>query len=213
VRTTAPAQDWLDDVLTQIADRQVLFTSYAGAFVHAPRTTLDDGRDDLAGLMAAIPDITLRAWRTVDAVRIVLLLAHWSVAGDAVDDTLACYQNGDAGEQQSWLRGLHVLPDAERFLPHAIDACRTNILPVFEAISCDNPYPSRYFPELNFNQLVLKALFNGVALERVVGLAERRNAELTRMAADYAAERRAAGRAVPEDIGLAVTEPTVLERR
>jgi len=50
---------------------------------------------------------------------------------------------------------------------------------------------------------VLKALFIGVALSRIVGLDRRRGAELARMAAVYAAERRAAGRPVPSDIGLA----------
>jgi hypothetical protein len=56
---------------------------------------------------------------------------------------------------------------------------------------------------LNFNQMVLKALFNNVPLARIVGLADRANNELARMANDYAAERRAAGRAIPGDIGLA----------
>ncbi len=90
------------------------------------------------------------------------------------------------------------------FCSTIIDACRTNILPLFEAVACENPYPAQHFPERNFNQLVLKALFNGVALSRVVGLASRLNADLTRMAGDYADERRAAGRAVPADIGLAM---------
>jgi len=44
-----------------------------------------------------------------------------------------------------------------------------------------------------------------VRLERIVGLDRRANPELTRMAADYAAERRAARRPVPADIGLAMT--------
>jgi len=66
------------------------------------------------------------------------------------------------------------------------------------------PVPFSTLPERNFNQLVLKALFNGVALSRIVGLSGRLNAELTRMAGDYADERRAAGRAVPADIGLAM---------
>ncbi len=89
-------------------------------------------------------------------------------------------------------------------LPQAVDACRTSIQPLFEAIACDNPYPAGHFPELNFNQMVLKALFNGVALSRIVGLQGRLNPEMSRMAGDYAAERRAAGRAVPADIDLAM---------
>jgi hypothetical protein len=71
---------------------------------------------------------------------------------------------------------------------------------VFEAIACENPYPAAHFPELNFNQMVLKALFTGVALERVIGLDGRVTPELARMANDYASERRAAGRSVPADI-------------
>ena len=98
-----------------------------------------------------------------------------------------------------------MLPDPSQYLPLAIDACRTNILPLFEAVACENPYPSRHFPERNLNQLVLKALFNGVALVRIVGLETRANAELTRMATDYAAERAAAGRSIPADISLAQT--------
>jgi hypothetical protein len=84
----------------------------------------------------------------------------------------------------------------------AVEACRTNAQVIFEAIACDNPYPFRYFPELNFNQMVLKALFIGSPLARVIGLEERITSELIRMAEDYASERRAAGRPVPEDITL-----------
>ena len=117
-----------------------------------------------------------------------------------------CYDHGDSAEQQSWLKSTALLPEPEQLLPIVIDACRTNILPLFEAVACENPFPARYFPERNFNQMVLKALFNKVALSRIAGLAGRRNADLTRMAADYASERRAAGRTVPSDIGLAMTE-------
>ena len=48
--------------------------------------------------------------------------------------------------------------------------------------------------------MVLKALFVGVAVDRIVGLDGRLTPELARMAADYASERRAAGRSVPSDI-------------
>ena len=86
-------------------------------------------------------------------------------------------------------------------LPIALDACRSSTQPVFEAIACENPYPAAYFPEASFNQMALKAVFTGVALARILGLASRRTPELARMAADYADERRAAGRPVPSDLG------------
>lgn len=157
------------------------------------------------GRTALAPDAAhLRQWTREDAGRLALLhgrRAHPSF----VDSVIACYEQGDAREQQSWLRGLPWLPEPQRFLSQAIDACRTNILPLFESIACENPFPARFFPERNFNQLVLKALFNAVPLARIVGLDERANRDLSRMARDYADERRAAGRSVPADIGLAMT--------
>ena len=151
--------------------------------------------------------LSLIHWTMEDAVRLAFLLARSDAShpDEFFGDAVACYELGDAREQRSWLKAVMLLPSPERYLTLVVDACRTNILPQFEAVACENPYPARYFPEPNFNQVVLKALFNGVRLERIVGLADRANPELARMAADYAAERRAAKRTVPADIGLAMT--------
>ena len=112
------------------------------------------------------------------------------------------YRRGENRERQSVLRSLPLLPRPERFLALAVDSCRTSVQPIFEAIACENPYPAAFFPELNFNQMVLKALFIEVALERILGLERRITPELRRMAKDYASERAAAGRSVPRDIAL-----------
>jgi hypothetical protein len=163
--------------------------------------------DDMATLhTAGFPaDIPLTAWTRADVARFVQLrdLAASASPADVTATALACFTDGDAREQASWCRAVSLLPQPEQYLATVIDACRTNIVPLFESIACENPYPAAFFPERNFNQLVLKALFNGIALARIVGLADRRNAELTRMTTDYAAERTAAGRAVPADIHLA----------
>jgi hypothetical protein len=50
----------------------------------------------------------------------------------------------------------------------------------------------------------MKAMFVGVALRRIVGLSTRVTPMLMNMAEDYKQERAAAGRSVPEDIGLVV---------
>jgi hypothetical protein len=140
-------------------------------------------------------------WTLEDVSRAAFLLVRADAAAFA-DDALACYEAGDAREQQSWARAAWLMPAPETFLPAMIDTCRTSILPLFESVACENPYPAAFFPERNFNQVVLKSLFNGVALSRIVALGRRLNPDLARMAADYAQERRAAGRAVPADIGL-----------
>ena len=112
------------------------------------------------------------------------------------------FRTGDNAEREALLHTLPLLPEPQRFVELAIDACRSHVQTVFEAIACENPYPARFFPEANFNQLVLKAFFTGVAVRRIEGLPERRTAELARMALAYASERRAAGRSVPPDLDL-----------
>lgn len=154
------------------------------------------------GWPASVP---LTQWTKPDLARLTLLrdLATRTDAAAFAAAALECFTQGDASEQRSWCRGASLLPQPERFLAAMTDTCRTNILTLFEAVACENPYPAAYFPELHFNQMALKAMFNAVALARIVGLAERRNPELTRMSNDYAAERTAAGRSIPPDIDLA----------
>jgi hypothetical protein len=133
-----------------------------------------------------------------EAARIALLVEQ------DVDPTTAAdlFGHGDNEERRAILRALPRLRDPARFTSLAIEACRTSVVPVFEAIACDNPFPSTHFPDANFNQMVLKAVFVGVSLARVVGLQTRLSPELARMAGDYAAERRAAGRSIPDDLKL-----------
>lgn len=116
-----------------------------------------------------------------------------------IDELFVC---GDNAEREGVLRMLALLPDPVRFLATAVEACRTNVQTVFEAIACENPYPAGYFPELNFNQLVMKAVFTGVPLRRIAGLPARVTPALILMAGDHVKERTAAGRPVHEDIAL-----------
>lgn len=185
--------------LNQLLTHYTLASRTAG---NAAITPDDEAVLRAAGWPATVP---LSGWVRADVARFILLrdLATTSDAETFEHAARECFTQGDAGEQRSWCRAVSLLPSPERFLALMTDTCRTNILPLFESLACDNPYPARYFPELHFNQMVLKAMFNSVALARIVGLPERRNAELSRMSGDYAAERRAAGRTVPPDIALA----------
>lgn len=191
-----------------------LLAGYATAARWAGRGPLALDASALGELQAAAPGIGFERWSREDAARALLLIAHRQNGrtGDAfAADAIACYENGDAGEHQSWLRAIALWPEAKAFLPTAIDACRTNIVPVFEALACENPYPAAHFPDRNFNQVVLKAMFNSIALSRIAGLSSRLNPELSRMARDYAAERSAAGRTVPADLDLAIDNSPTAE--
>ena len=48
--------------------------------------------------------------------------------------------------------------------------------------------------------MVVKAVFNGVPIETIVGLRERRNPEVVQMMRDLVSERRAAGRPLPDAV-------------
>jgi len=147
----------------------------------------------------------------LDLARAALLLRALEVVPESehVDLLEELYRTGEQREQQSLLRALPQLPDAARFTDLAVNACRTNSLAVFGAIASENAFPATYFSEPSFNQLVLKSIFLAVPVAHITGLASRANAELRRMLDEYASERLAASRPVPDDVrhALALCPP------
>lgn len=209
LRFEAPARQWLARAVAAVGSGPdpggflEAFTVAARGVGHARLAPTDEQRARLAG---AGLNWSIGTWSADELGRVALLVAAAARWPEARFEALVeeCYRQGDGAERQAVLRALPLLPAPERFLAIAVDACRSHIQPLFDAIACENPYPARHFPELNFNQMVLKALFTGVALARILGLADRVTPELRRMAAGYASERRAAGRSVPPDIGQLV---------
>lgn len=109
-------------------------------------------------------------------------------------------QVADTGELIVFLRYLWILPSAKEFTSVAVDALRTNIADVFDAIALDNPYPREYFNEGQWNQMYLKAAFMQRDLLKIAGTEERANANLSRIISDYAHERWAASRTIDPQI-------------
>jgi hypothetical protein len=209
-RTETASREWFvrtSAAIGEAPDRGALLEGFTAATRRLGRARLVPSESEITRLAGAGVSWPIGTWGADELGRVALLVAaaaHWPEAEmEALVEE--CYRQGDAAERQAVLRALPLLPAPERFLDIAVDACRSHIQPLFEAIACENPYPGLHFPELNFNQMVLKALFTGVALARILGLEGRVTSELSRMAADYASERRAAGRSVPQDIGM-VTE-------
>jgi hypothetical protein len=143
-----------------------------------------------------------QGWGRDELGRVLLLLA--AAAGTPTAELPAAveqlFRTGEMREQQAVLRALSYLPEPARLAPIAAEAVRSNVLSVLEALACDNPFPAAHMPEPAFNQMVMKAIFNGLPLRRVIGLSARLGAELRRMVSAYASERRAAGRTVPADV-------------
>lgn len=105
-------------------------------------------------------------------------------------------QVADTGELVTFLKFLILLPDCEKYKFVAVDALRTNIGPVFDAIAMNNPYPGEFFDEGQWNQMYLKAAFMQRDLDQILDIDQRANADLARIISDYAHERWAASRTV-----------------
>ena len=198
---------WLDKALGDaraagpLADFAVAWCSCGRRLGRAP-LVLDDG--DARGLMTDGAAFVPAGWGTDELGRALLLLA---ASEGRPPDLLAgvfedLYRKGEMREQQALLRVLAYLPAPGAWAGLAAEAVRSNVVSVLEALACDNPFPAAHMDGLAFNQMVMKAIFNGLPLARILGLRERADAELKRMARGFARERRAAGRAVPQDLSL-----------
>lgn len=105
-------------------------------------------------------------------------------------------QVADTGELETFLKYLVLLPNPEAYKQTAVEALRTNIATIFDAISLNNPYPADYFNDQQWNQMFLKAAFMERDLSQIASIDERANEDLARIISDYAHERWAAGRKI-----------------
>ncbi|MFD7767836.1 EboA domain-containing protein [Streptomyces sp. NPDC059787] len=188
----------------------------AGRLDGAARAWLDQALDEAAAHPGAHGPISVWELRLAeagrrcgpahaDAARVLILHAAHADA----DALTRVYFQGTADERRAVLHALpHLVPDGPDALPLVEDALRTNDTRLVAAAL--GPYAARHLDAHAWRHAVLKCLFTGVGLDHVADLARRArgDGELARMLGDYAAERTAAGRTVPEDLHrvLALTE-------
>ncbi len=209
-RASAKALAWWERIWQQLEpplDRPRFAAAYAGAgrrLGRAPLTFSDSESERLA--QAELRRAT--HWALDDLGRAALILRAIECIEPAQYQELVSdlFLRGDNRERHAVLQTLCMLPDPVRYLETAVESCRTNVVTVFEAIACDNPYPAAFFPEPNFNQMVIKAIFMEVSVKRIAGINQRITGELVRMAEGYGSERRAAGRSEPDDIAYIVSK-------
>ena len=116
------------------------------------------------------------------------------------------FETAEMHEAVALTKALPFLPNPSAFLLRATDAVRSNVGPVFDAIAFGNSYPKDYFSEAEWNQLVLKCIFNDKAIHQIIGLDERANETLANTLSDFAHERWSAGRRVPSQVWRLVPE-------
>ncbi|MGW0788643.1 EboA domain-containing protein [Streptomyces sp. NPDC002911] len=128
-----------------------------------------------------------------DSVRALLLVE----ARAGLPAVTRLYEQGTAAERRAVLLTLHRLDLGAAALPLVEDALRTNDTRLVAAAV--GPYGASHLDTHGWRHAVLKCLFTEVPVEALDRLGERArgDAELARMLRDFAAERTAAGRAVP----------------
>ena len=202
-RLDRAAGTWLRDCCASLAgggtDRE-LFRAVSLVARKVGKAPLALDAAALAVAEASRPGWDPSRWSVDQAARVLLLLA---AAGDGdafvrrLDQLCA---TADVDELVAFYRGLPLYPDPSRLRLRASEGVRSNMSVVFEAVAHHNPYPAEQLPEDAWNQMVLKALFVGSALDPIVGLDRRANATLARMLGDYAHERWSAGRPVSPEL-------------
>ena len=216
---TPDAFAWLASQIETLRDRSRDSTSTATLNMAVSIATRKLGKFDLPAdgdmLREAArlrPGWTPRGWTTGQAGRIACILA----AGDHPDFAAQLemlFRTADVAESISLYQALPLYPNPTSLTTRAAEGTRTNIMTVFEAIAHENPFPAEHFDTMQWNQMVLKAVFVGSKLDPIQGLDERANASLTTMLCRYAGERRAASRVMTPElwrpIGLAPTPESV----
>lgn len=144
--------------------------------------------------------VHLGGLRACDLAAVHLLAAARPGAGTLLD----LFLRGDLEERTMVLRSRAFAPVDATTVRLLDEAQRSNMLPVFEAATCDSNLLARAhaWPEFGvegFNRMLLKVAFLGLPLRRVIEAETHANAELSRMLQDLASEREAAGRAVWPD--------------
>lgn len=196
----------LEEVRAGLSDtRFAALLSRASRF--SPRAPLAPSDEECAAAGSALEGWNPERWLILEAWRVALVLARPDLAELSAQLAIEeAFRFADEGEARALYRCLAHLPAPERFAWRAGEGCRTNIVPVFEAVACDTPYAFRHFDDLAWNQLAIKAVFIDAPLWRVFGLDQRLSAELARMALDLVDERRSAGRAVQHELWLCLGE-------
>jgi hypothetical protein len=209
-RVDKEALDWLDDKQEQISSGdnvKVFFTTFSKVPRYTGKRNLDLTAQDLQAACKLRKNWFPSHWNVEQVARTLLVLALPSDDSQKYLQILEqLFIAADVGELVALYQALPLSPYPEKLKKRAAEGVRSNMTAVFNAIALQNPYPSEYFDNLPWNQMVLKALFVGSSLNLIHGLDDRMNPELKRMLSDYADERMAASRSVPSELWRMVGE-------
>lgn len=190
------------DRLLQGAPPAQFYLTFSSAARKTSKDSLQLTEDQVRRMQAIQPAFNLSTWTVDELARVAFMSClptenNQATLGKLIDAA-------DMRESVALYKGLIFLDNAEEFTLRAIDGLRTNISHVFDAIALDNAFPTQYFEEDPWNQMVLKALFMQRPIYRIWDLDERRNKTLALIMRDYAQERWSGHRQVSPELWRSV---------
>lgn len=194
---------WFKQKAEQIENTKAntgFFLAFSQASRYFKKENLALSETEKVEAAALAPGFDPSHWDLLQTARTFLLLSFDREKEEWLAAVNQLFETGDMYEQQALYASLPLMPFPEELLSRAIDGCRTNMTLIFDAIALNNPFPAKYFPEANWNQLVLKSIFMQRPLYRIQKLDERRNPALADIASDFAHERWAAEREVMPEL-------------
>lgn len=200
-RVAAPALAWLDERCQAALSGARFHMAFSAVTRHFPRAPLALTAAERAALERDLPGVDVAHYQVDQLARTRLLLSLPERGPAALVAELdALCADADLQELIAVYQSLPLLPHPEALRARAAEGVRSNMQAVVEAVALHNPYPAAQLEDGPFFQMVLKCIFLGAPLHRIVGLDGRVTPELSRMLVDYARERRAAKRPVPHDL-------------
>ena len=198
-------KEWLQNALDILSKSEQVIDNLGLYSAMAKRKLGTDKLQQSAAIDTSFSPLDIRHWDCADLGRLILLISAIEREPEQIQNIItAYYKMGDESEKIALIRGLIFFAPNNFLNEIALDVGRTNNLEVLAALTLDNPYPACFYNEAEFNQMILKALFLGLAIERVEGIEQRANTDLARMGENYVIERENASRTVPVDIWLTI---------
>ncbi len=198
--------EWLDtEIIRIIAEKSTkkLYLTYSLLGTKVPKSTSLKTKE--ATSLSAY--ILIQKGNAQQIARVYFLRQILKADNDFFSPKVAnIIQVADTGELETFLKFLILLPDPEKYKNTAVEALRTNIATVFNAIAHYNPYPSLFFNDQQWNQMYLKTAFMQGNLSAILDIDKRANKDLARIISDYAHERWAAGREIDPDFWRPVSK-------
>lgn len=177
------------------------FIGFSQVSRYFKRNPLQLSEEEKAEIANINQGLELELWDQVQAARTYLLLQFPAKDATSWKSMLQkLFETGDMYELEALYAALPVMPFSKEMVGRAREGLRTNITSVFDAVALNNPYPSTYFDEDAWNQMVVKAIFMQRPLYKIQNSDQRANLALARIIIDFAHERWAAGRDVMPEL-------------